>query len=328
MRIARVAVLLAAFTVCGSEVLAQAVDIKEWPVPYGGRPRDPYVDGQGRVWFVGQAGNYVAYLEPASGAFRRYELEAGTNPHNLVVDGDGMVWYAGNANARIGRLDPETGKAEIFPMPDSAARDPHTLAFAANGDLWFTVQGGNYIGRLTRGSGHIDLVKVPTERARPYGIQVDAQGRPWVVLFGTNRLASIDPATLALTEHVLPRASARPRRLEITPDGGVWYVDYADGYLGRFDPATEAVKEWQTPGGAQSRPYATALDGAGRIWLFESGVTPNRLVGFDPATGQFFAQATLSGERNTVRHAVYHAPTGAIWFGTDTGNIGRAIVDR
>ena len=28
------------------------------------RPRDPYVAPDGRIWFVGQAGNYVAYLEP------------------------------------------------------------------------------------------------------------------------------------------------------------------------------------------------------------------------------------------------------------------------
>ena len=39
--------------------------ITEWTVPWERtRPRDPYVDGQGRVWFVGQEGNYVATLDP------------------------------------------------------------------------------------------------------------------------------------------------------------------------------------------------------------------------------------------------------------------------
>ena len=52
--------------------LGAQVPVKEWPVPYGdSRPRDPYVDGQQRVWFVGQKGNYIAYLEPESGRFRR-----------------------------------------------------------------------------------------------------------------------------------------------------------------------------------------------------------------------------------------------------------------
>src|SRR5678816_422790 len=73
--------------------LAQ-VPIKEWPVPYSSsRPRDPYIDSQHRVWFVGQVGNYIAYLDPASGKFRRYEIDEGTLPHNLIVDRNGMAWY-------------------------------------------------------------------------------------------------------------------------------------------------------------------------------------------------------------------------------------------
>ena len=76
--------------------VAEDIEITEWVVPWEDtRPRDPYVDGQGRVWFVGQRGNYLAYLDPATGDFRRYELEPGTGPHNLIVDEDGFVWYAG-----------------------------------------------------------------------------------------------------------------------------------------------------------------------------------------------------------------------------------------
>ncbi|MGH7751213.1 MAG: lyase, partial [Gemmatimonadales bacterium] len=37
-----------------------APTINEWTVPWTGtRPRDPYLDRQGRVWFVGQTGHYV-----------------------------------------------------------------------------------------------------------------------------------------------------------------------------------------------------------------------------------------------------------------------------
>ena len=80
-----------------SDSLTAQVNIKEWPVPYAGsRPRDPYVDSKNRVWFVGQVGNYIAYLDPASGKFRRYDLEEGALPHNLIVDQKDMVWYAGN----------------------------------------------------------------------------------------------------------------------------------------------------------------------------------------------------------------------------------------
>jgi len=84
-----------------------AVEITEWQVPWEDtRPRDPYVGPQGRVWFVGQQGDYLAYLDPATGEFTRFDLEAGTGPHNLIVDDEGHVWYAGNRAAHRNRPQP------------------------------------------------------------------------------------------------------------------------------------------------------------------------------------------------------------------------------
>jgi len=112
------------------------LQITEWKVPWqNSRPRDPYLDAQGRVWFVGQEGNYVANLDPATGKFRRYEIEAGTNPHNLIIDRSGRVWFSGNRNGRIGWLDAATGKSTIYKMPNPEARDPHTMAFDSGGHI-------------------------------------------------------------------------------------------------------------------------------------------------------------------------------------------------
>lgn len=303
------------------------VDITEWLVPWENtRPRDPYVDRQNRVWFCGQAGNYLAYLEPESGEFKRFELEPGTGPHNLIVDPDGYVWYAGNRNSHIGKLDPATGEITKFPMPDPAARDPHTLVFDQNGDIWFTVQGGNFIGKLTTSSGAVELVKVPTDRARPYGIVIDSNNRPWIVEFGTNKIATVDPQTMALEEFTLPRSTARPRRLLVTSDDKIWYVDYAEGFLGKFDPTTGEVQEWQTPSGSGSRPYGMALDDRDRLWFVESGPQPNRFVGFNPHTYEFFGATEIESGGGTVRHMYFHEPTREVWFGTDTNYIGRARV--
>src|SRR6478736_6360602 len=100
------------------------LQVTEWRVPWEkSRPRDPYLDAQGRVWFVGQEGNYVAYLAPSTGSFRRYEIEKGTNPHSLIVDRGGRVWFSGNRNARIGSLDPASGKSTIYPRPGESYRD-------------------------------------------------------------------------------------------------------------------------------------------------------------------------------------------------------------
>lgn len=326
MRIAPVVAMLALALPPATEVAAQAIEVNEWPVEWEGRPRDPFVAPDGKVWFVGQAGNYIANFDPASEQFRRFEIPEGTHPHNLIVDDAGIVWYAGNRNATIGRLDPATGQSKAYPMPDSAARDPHTLTETGDGHIWFTVQGGNYIGRLNKASGKVDLVKSPVERSRPYGIWLDSNDEPWVVLFGTNVIAHVEPSTLELTTYTIPREGARPRRMAITPDDRVWYVDYAEGYLGVLDPRTGQFEEWRAPAAGNSRPYAMTVDDKGRLWFFETGITPNRLVGFDPVSEQFFGMTEISGERNTVRHMVFDPRTGMIWFGTDTNNLGRAKI--
>jgi virginiamycin B lyase len=309
----------------------QPVTIDEWTVPWGAatRPRDPFVDREGRVWFVGQAGHYIGVLDVASGEFRRYELEPGTGPHNLIVASNGMVWFAGNRVGYIGRLDPATGAITRYPMPDSTVRDPHTLVFDRRGDIWFTAQGGNAIGRLSVASGEVRLVRASAPRSRPYGIAMDHRlERPWAVLSGTNKVATVDPATFELREYELPRAAARPRRVAVTSDGAVWYDDYAGGMLGRLDPVTGGVEEWPLPGGATSRPYALIGDNRDRVWIVETGSQPNVFVGFDTRTRQFLPSRPVPSGGGTVRHMYFEPATQTIWFGTDVGTIGRANLPR
>ena len=303
------------------------VPIKEWNVPWArSRPRDPAVAPDGKIWFVGQVGNYVARLDPATGGFKRFAIDSGTHPHNLIVDGKGRPWFSGNANGMIGRLDPATGAITRFPMPDSSARDPHTLVLDREGNIWFTMQQSNFVGRLTTATGRIELVKMVTPDARPYGIVLDAAGRPWFDLFGTNKIGTLDPRTLALKEYPLPDPKSRPRRIALTGDGGVWYVDYTRGFLGRLDPATGAVREWKNPGGAGSLPYAMTVDDADRLWFVETGTQPNRLVGFDSRSEHFISVTDIPGGGGTVRYMVFDPKTRMIWFGTDNDTIGRAQV--
>ncbi len=309
---------------------AESVDIREWEVPWSeSRPRDPFVEPSGRVWFVGQRGHYVANLNPESGEFERFDLEAGTGPHNLIVVGDGddaIVWYAGNRNAHIGRLDPRSGEIQKFPMPIEKARDPHTLVLDSAGDIWFTVQGGNFVGRLATHSGEISLIEVPTRNARPYGIKLNSKNEPWVVEFGSNKLLRINRDKRTVEEIELPNPDSRPRRMAITSDDTVWYVDYALGRLGRYSPEDKLFKEWDLPSGAASRPYGMAVDREDRLWLVETGVSPNRFVGFDTASEEFISSTDIPSGGGTIRHMYYHEPSGEIWFGTDTNYVGRAKV--
>lgn len=302
-------------------------ELQEWTVPWAGtRPRDPYVAPDGRIWFVGQVGNYLAVLDPADGGFTRVAIDSGTHPHNNIVDPQGRVWYAGNRNGMIGMYDPASATFRRYPMPDPAVRDPHTLTFDGRGNIFFTAQSAGKVGRLNMATGQIDLVDVGRS-TRPYGIVMDGAGRPWFTEFGTNKLAMIDPATLTLREFTLPEGS-RPRRIAVGGDGRtIWYVDFARGFLGRLNPATGEVKEWPSPSGARSQPYAMTADDRGRLWYVETGPRPNRMVAFDPGVEAFVVNEAVGTEQaNTIRHMVYHPGTRSIWYGSDANLIGRMKV--
>lgn len=301
-------------------------DLKEWDVPWDNtRPRDPWVGPQDNtIWFVGQAGDYVATLNPETGDLKRYRLEAGTGPHNVIADERG-AFYAGNQAEHIGLIDPESGEIRKFKLEGNGPRDVHTMAFDSNGDIFFTEQGGNRIGWLDVDEYDFRMFDVKTEWARPYGIVVSQENRPWVALFGTNKLATVD-AKGKIHEVTLPREGARPRRLDITDDGVVWYVDYAEGFLGQYDTRSGDILEWPIPGGPDARPYAMALDDQGRPWFVETGDNPNRLIGFDPETETFSEPATIPSGGGTVRHMVFDPDNRALWFGTDTNTVVRATL--
>jgi virginiamycin B lyase len=328
----RIAVTVSTLIVAAFSAAAtadQPVEINEWKVPYERtRPRDPFAESADSVWFVGQGGGYLGHLDVGKGEFSKVALKPGSGPHNLIVGNDGIVWYAGNRTALIGRYDPASGEIEEIEMPDSGARDPHTLVFdAAEENIWFTVQAGNMMGRLNIATRRVDLIRSPFDHSRPYGIKIAPDGTPWVVLFGTHRLARIEPETLELTTIDLPREDARPRRILVTSDGRIWYGDYRGGMLGAYDPRTGQFAEWPLPQGKDARPYGMATDSRDRIWLVATGVQPNVFLGFDPDGETFFSSTPVPSGGGTIRHMYYHEPTGAIWFGTDTNNIGRAIVE-
>lgn len=305
--------------------------IEEWVVPWPNtRPRDPSVAPDGRVWFVGQTGNYLAVFEPRDQSFRRFDLPEGTQPHTVVVDRDGYPWIAGNGNGTVVKFDPAGERFTVLKVPDTRGlkrEDPHTFAFDGRGGLWFTLQQGNGIGHLDLASGTFRIAMVPTPNALPYGILADPQGQPWAVLLGTNKLATVDPQTFEVSEVLLPREKARPRRIARTADGRIWYVDFTQGYLGACDPVHGGIKEWKTPS-ADSGPYAMTSDDRGRVWFFETFPKPNLLQGFDSASETWLPATPVPSGGGVVRNVVFDPKTRSLWFGTDTNRLGRAHLPK
>jgi len=309
-----------------SEIIAS---LDEWDVPFDEtRSRDPYVAPDGTVFFAGQRAHYIGYFNPETEEFGYHELEDGAGPHTVVVADDGVVWYAGNRARHIGKIDHSTGEITTYIMEDDYVRDPHTFAFDKDGNIWFTAQGGNGIGHFNVTTGEVEVIPVPIERARPYGIRMAPDGeQPWISFMGTNHIATVDPATYDLEMIELPRETTLTRRLDVTSDGNIWYGDFSSGYIGRYNPSTGEVSEWEMPDGDASRPYAALKDHKDRMWFSASGLSPNKLVAFDTQTEEFVASKEITTGEGSIRHMDYDERTKSLWFGTDTGHIGRLVVN-
>ena len=277
-----------------------SVSISEWIVPtLGSRPHDPHAAEDGSLWWTGQWANVLGRLDVETGEMREFPLPNGAGPHGLAEDLEGNIWYTGNWNGNMGKLDPNTGEVTEYPMPDPAARDPHTPLVTPDGNVWFSVQNADMMGRIVPQTGDVKLVKL-NSGDRPYGMNYDSNGVPFIGLRGTNGIISMDPETMEVTEYPLPNPDSRPRRLAITADDMVFFADMPRGDLGRLDPKTGEVKYWVSPGGPESLPYGIATIG-NVVWYSESGTRPNTLVRFDPSTEQFQTWTIPSGG-GVVRH--------------------------
>ncbi len=116
---------------------------------------------------------------------------------------------------------------------------------------------------------------------------------------------------VTIDEWKVPVEKSRPHDPEVAPDGSVWYTAQITSKLGRLDPKTGTVTEFASPGGPKSQPYGITHVGP-IIWYSESGVQPNTLVRFDPASRSFETWPIPSGG-GVVRHMVT-APNGELWL--------------
>ena len=123
-----------------------------------------------------------------------------------------------------------------------------------------------------------------------------------------------------------PHEESIIRRIGLTSDNRVWWVDAGMGYLGVYNPQDKSMQQWQTPGGEAAGLYAMAVDSQDRIWYVETGLQPNRFIGFDSKKEQFIAIDKVPSGGLTVRNMVFDDDTNALWFGTDANTIGRAVV--
>jgi virginiamycin B lyase len=186
-------------------------------------------DGDGVLWFTGQAGMY-GRLDPDVGKVEAFTAPRGQGPYGIATTPDGEVWFSSLAGSYLGRIDRATGEATAIepPTPGAGARrvwsDPQ-------GRLLISEWNAGQVGRYDPADGSWREWPIPGDRrAQAYAIYVDEAGIAWVTDFGNDTIWRFDPATEAFNQVPVPTDNAAVRQLLGRP-GEVWGAESATDKL-------------------------------------------------------------------------------------------------
>jgi streptogramin lyase len=176
-----------------------------------------------------------------------------------------------------------------YPMPEPQDL-PHDVAVEPGGSVLVTGMFTHRLYRVDPAGGAMGEIPIPVPSANPRAIELDARGRPWVVLGSPAKLA-----TLADSQWRTFDVGMYAHSLAVGADGKVWFNGHftrAPEQIGSVDAATGAVRTHEVPahptlaaapGGPI--PYELRTGPDGRVWMSE--LQGNRLVAFTPASGKF-----------------------------------------
>jgi virginiamycin B lyase len=197
-------------------------EIRVFPLPDGrggANLNTATFDGDGRLWFTGQAGVYGS-LDLSTGRVEVFDAPGGRGPYGIATTPDGDVWYASLAASHIARIDTLSGAASVVepPTPGQGARrvwaDP-------DGRLWVAEWNAGQVAVHDPSDGSWREWRLPGDAPQAYAVFVDEAGIVWLTDFGDNAIVRFDPAADAFEVFGLPSPGAAVRQL-LGRSGEVW----------------------------------------------------------------------------------------------------------
>jgi virginiamycin B lyase len=127
----------------------KTMEITEFPLPTGTRPRRLAIDASDNVYFTDYERGNLGRLDPTSGAVKMWPSPggSGSNPYGIAITPDGMVWYSesGVAPNTIVRFDPKTEQFARAEIP-SGGGTVRNMAATPDGRVYIACSGVNKVG--------------------------------------------------------------------------------------------------------------------------------------------------------------------------------------
>jgi len=127
----------------------QSMEITEYMLPEGVRPRRMAIDAGDLVYFTDYSEGHLGRLDMTSGAVKMWASPSGAKsaPYGITITPDGMVWYSesGVKPNTIVRFDPKTESFARASIP-SGGGTVRNMAATSDGRVYIACSGVNKVG--------------------------------------------------------------------------------------------------------------------------------------------------------------------------------------
>jgi virginiamycin B lyase len=127
----------------------KSMQITEYPLAEGVRPRRLAIAADDKVYFTDYQGGNLGRLNPASGVAKMWPSPsgAGSDPYGIAITPDGMVWYSesGVTPNTVIRFHPKTEEFARANIP-SGGGTVRNMAATPDGRIYLACSGVNKVG--------------------------------------------------------------------------------------------------------------------------------------------------------------------------------------
>jgi len=127
----------------------KTMEITEFLLPEGARPRRMAIDSNDRIYFTDFSQGHLGRLELASGAVKMWDSPGGPKsaPYGIAITPDGMVWYSesGVKPNTIIRFDPKSEAFARASIP-SGGGTVRNMAATSDGRVYIACSGVDKVG--------------------------------------------------------------------------------------------------------------------------------------------------------------------------------------
>jgi len=128
--------------------------------------------------------------------------------------------------------------------------------------LWMFIAGAARAQILT-------TVQTPTPASKPTQTATGPDGTVWFVEETGNRVGTITPTRIYITEVNIVRPGMRPTAIAVDRSGVAWFAESGFNKIASYNRTTNSLVEYQLPGNSTLGISGISVDSQGKVWFTE-----------------------------------------------------------